>query len=314
MTSKDNLISIIIPCYNRIDLLSLAMKSISKQTYKSIEIILVDDNSPEGGIKKLADQYECRYIRNETNVGAQKSRNAGVKASIGEYIAFMDSDDLWSDCTKLERQLEILISRPNIAVVFTHIQYIDSFGTKFKEQSDKKDYSIDDYKQSVLKKDWVGTYSSVMVRRSDFIKVGMCSEQLPARQDWDLWIKMSQLGNAYRLGTVSIQYRIHEEQISSNPVKKIAGFLSLLETHSAKFVGVKGKSYLFSHFCKILLAIKLFKLDKAYTQRLLHLDRILLHLARLVIFPVMLIIKLPLLGNLIIGRLSKTYLFKGYSL
>ena len=91
------LISVIIPTYNRGALLGRAIRSVLAQSYRNIEIIVVDDASDDysGAVVKEFSDNRLSYIRHDSNMGGAKARNTGIKAAKGEYIAFQDSDDEW---------------------------------------------------------------------------------------------------------------------------------------------------------------------------------------------------------------------------
>ena len=94
---REELISVIIPTYNRRDKVTYAVKSVLDQTYSNIEVIIIDDASTdntEAEIKKIKDD-RIRYIYMEKNHGAEGARNVGIKEANGTYIAFQDSDDIW---------------------------------------------------------------------------------------------------------------------------------------------------------------------------------------------------------------------------
>jgi glycosyltransferase involved in cell wall biosynthesis len=102
----NQLVSVIIPTYNRGDLIGRAIASVIAQTYQNLEIIVVDDASTEDIAQEIAhiDDPRLRYIHHETNLGGSAARNTGIKAAQGEFVAFLDSDDVWLP-HKLQRQL-----------------------------------------------------------------------------------------------------------------------------------------------------------------------------------------------------------------
>ena len=250
------MVSIIIPVYNRGDLLEKTLSSIKFQEGIDFEIIVVDDNSTEENIENITNKYGALYLKNIGNLGAQKSRNKGVEFSKYEYIAFLDSDDLWVSQNKLLLQYNILNERKDISIVFTTLEYIDGLGNITSRQEDQCDIDFNNFIRKILRKDIIGTYSSVMMRKKDFMKAGMCNTDLPARQDWDLWIRLSILGNAYKLADCITQYRIHENQISSAYSKKIDGFAQLLINHKKLFFSNgEMKSYHIHLFKLVLLSV-----------------------------------------------------------
>src|SRR6056297_3803158 len=135
----DNKVSIIIPTYNRKKLLKNAIQSVLKQTYKNLEIVIVDDGSSDG-TQNLIDNInnnKIKYIRNEKSVGGSQARNIGINNSTGKYITFLDDDDEYLP-EKIEKQV-LKFNNNNIGLVYTGVilNYID-LNIKYKIIPDKK--------------------------------------------------------------------------------------------------------------------------------------------------------------------------------
>ena len=114
-------VSVILPTYNRAQLIAQAIQSVLDQTYQDFELIIVDDGSKDETeeVVNSFDDERIRYARHEENKGANAARNTGIAMARGEYIAFQDSDDKWLP-EKLERQMRIfLITSTDIGVVYT---------------------------------------------------------------------------------------------------------------------------------------------------------------------------------------------------
>ena len=305
------MISIIIPVHNRADLLELTLTSIKRQLGIAYEIIVIDDNSSDIDIENITLQKGAIYLKNETNLGAQKSRNKGVMYSKYDYIAFLDSDDLWFDTSKLLKQYEVLTFHQDISIVYTSLEYIDANEQLISRQSTTPDIIHNNFIKTILKKDIIGTYSSVMIRKSDFINAGMCNTNLPARQDWDLWIRLSILGNAYKLGYCFTQYRIHENQISSAHEKKIDGFAQLLLNHKNLFKRHKIILTFHKHLLKLILLSTIQNSTSINYQNLMKQEfpfsALYIGIAKFVKF----LLTLPIAGWPIKKLLASTYLFKG---
>ncbi len=108
------LVSVIIPTYNRADLIGHTLDSAINQSYRNLEIIVIDDGSvdnTEEVVKAIGDS-RIRYIRHQTNCGGSTARNTGIEAARGEYIAFLDSDDIWVP-NKIQLQLASIQMHPH---------------------------------------------------------------------------------------------------------------------------------------------------------------------------------------------------------
>ncbi|MEN6553319.1 MAG: glycosyltransferase [Methanobacterium sp.] len=184
-------VSVIIPTYNRAHLIPRAIKSVLNQTYHDIEIIIVDDSSTDNTeeiIKSFKD-VNLKYIRHDINKGASAARNTGIKASKGEYIAFQDSDDEWFP-DKLEQQMEVFADvYPEVGVVYSGFYRIEA-DKKIYLPSDRLPQKEGNIHNELLKGNFVGT-PTVLMKKECFKNKRYFDENLPALEDWELWIELS---------------------------------------------------------------------------------------------------------------------------
>ena len=158
-------VSVIIPTYNRAELLKVAIASVLSQTYKDFEIIVIDDASHDNTQELLTSLKDkrIRYIRHETNKRISAARNTGIVNSHGNYIAFLDDDDEWLP-EKLQLQVDFLEnSPPIIGVVYTGFYKIDKASGKILEQitPTKKGFIFGD----LIAQNWVGTFDGSLKER-----------------------------------------------------------------------------------------------------------------------------------------------------
>ncbi len=111
------LVSVIIPTFNRLEFLKKAVESVEKQSCRDFELIIVDDGSVDG-TEEYLESCPVKYIRLEHSGFPDRVRNAGAKAASGQYLAFLDSDDLWKP-EKLARQIDYLSAYPKIEICHT---------------------------------------------------------------------------------------------------------------------------------------------------------------------------------------------------
>ena len=219
-------VSVIIPTYNRSKLLRVAIESVLAQTYPNIEIIVVDDGSTDDTAEVVA-QYVGRvtYLR-QANQDVAAARNTGIRAASGEYLTFLDDDDLIMP-TKIERQVQVLASRPKVGLVHCRFYYADKDGNYL-------------YKAGLLPEGkvlprlvcsnfvWVG---APLIRRRCFDQVGLFDEEIPSvTADWDMWLRIAQAG--YRFACVQEvlgAYRIQRDSMMSDVAKLERGMLAVLE-------------------------------------------------------------------------------------
>jgi glycosyltransferase involved in cell wall biosynthesis len=229
----NKLISIIIPTYNReTTILNRAVQSVLNQTYKDIEIIVVNDNPTTSSLYDKIFNY-CKEIKIKcifsNGKGAAVARNRGVENAHGDFIAFLDDDDEWLP-DKLMLQYA-LFNEPNVGMV-----YCRGYTMNTKNPITIMPYATDSYyKTSVtyndlLLKNYIGTTTQIIVRKSDFFSVGGFDENFPARQDYDLCIRMSKKAKCLGVDDYLFIHYLHDsEQITKNSRHGMVGYKKLLK-------------------------------------------------------------------------------------
>lgn len=227
----DPLISVIIPVYNGEKYLSLAIESIINQTYKNLELIIINDGSSDRTleiIRKFTTQDRRIRLINRENKGLIFSLNEGVDAANGKFIARMDADDI-SYKNRIETQLNY-IDKYNLDIVGSTVEYI----------GDKKGYRVypsnDDEIKMALTIGCPLAHPSVFGRANIF-KEYRYSQLAKNHEDYELWCRMAK--NGVRFGNVIsplLKYRIHESQISTkNRIEQIDGSLVTMIQYCAHY-------------------------------------------------------------------------------
>jgi glycosyltransferase involved in cell wall biosynthesis len=179
-------VSVIIPTFNRAHLLGRAIQSVLDQTFPAQEIIVVDDGSSDDTPKLMAESFpQCIYLQ-QSNRGVSAARNLGIATASGDWLAFLDSDDEWLP-SKLAAQRETLEQQPDIKICHTEEIWIRN--GKRVNQMNKHAKCGGHIFQRCLPL-CVISPSSVMIHRSLFDQVGNFDEQLPACEDYDLWLRI----------------------------------------------------------------------------------------------------------------------------
>lgn len=192
-------VSVVIPVYNRESTIKKALRSVLNQTFEDFEVIVVDDGSIDNTQQVVSSIYDPRikYIRNEKNRGAPVARNRGIKYSRGKYVALLDSDDWWLP-EKIEKQVKILDNESKkTGVVYTDLIYKNEDKSKYKIL--KKGIKKHNIYHELLKRNIVGSCSSVMIRKLCFEDVGYFDINLPSFQDMDMWIRLAKVYDFYYL-------------------------------------------------------------------------------------------------------------------
>lgn len=236
------LVSVITPVYNCEKYIDRTLNSIFNQTYKNIEIVLVDDQSPDKSadiIKSYQKSHpEIIYYLQPRNMGAGHARNKALELAKGQYVAFLDADDLWKK-DKIEKQVELLQKKKG-GLCFTAIEMIDGEDRVIKGKRKVKQQI--DYK-FLLSNTMIPT-SGVMVDRC--IKGDFRMHIRRGGQDYATWLRLLRDGStAYGIDEALVSYRIDGESLSSNKLKSISQIWEI-QTHDE---GIN-KLFVFFHIIK----------------------------------------------------------------
>lgn len=185
-------VSVVIPTYNRAELLARSVESVQRQTYRKWEIIIVDDCSTDDTeqIVKDFEDYRIRYIRNEKNLGAGASRNRGVELARYKYIAFQDSDDVWR-CDKLEKQMEYMSIHYEYDMVYCSFLKHYSDGNEIIVPNRQTGNRQGDMRTTLLINNMIGT-PTILIKKECFMICGGFDEELRSIEDWDFVVRASE--------------------------------------------------------------------------------------------------------------------------
>ena len=212
------MVSIIMPAFNCEKFLEESVKSVINQTYTEWNLIIIDDSSTDQ-TSQLADMFAAsddriKVIHNERNVGVGSSRNRGVKETFSEWIAFLDSDDLW-DPEKLEKQIRFSQRNPEAALIYTASSFITEAGTKI-------DYILHVpskiNRRKLLKQNLISC-SSVLVKRDLLLEHPMPTEG-ELHEDFATWLDiLCYEPYAYGIDEPLLTYRVSAGSKSGNKIK-----------------------------------------------------------------------------------------------
>lgn len=230
------LVSVIIPLYNREDTIRKAAESVLKQTYKDLELIIVDDCSGDGSVEvvrsMLGEDPRIRLILSEKNGGACLARNKGIDAAKGELVAFHDSDDIWHP-DKLEKSLKAL-EREGADMVFSSFRRIGKSGMQ-KGSCIIPEYDLNQYEdkfKQVLLKNCVSTQTIVI--KKEVLKQVRFDERFPRFQDWEFTLQVLKQGySVYFIKEALVDCYVLDDSITANFDKAEKAY-RLLEKKYAK--------------------------------------------------------------------------------
>jgi len=208
-------VSVIIPLYNEEKYIIDCINSVINQTYKNIEIIIVDDKSTDNSLKKIKKIKDKRIkiIKLKENKGVSNARNIGVEVSTGDYICFLDSDDFWNK-EKLEKQLKFIKDK---AFIYSDYIYTKANGKPIKKAKVPKSLT---YKEA-LKNTCIFT-STVMFDMSKIEKKDLWMPKLKMGEDTYVWWNVLKKGiTAYGMNEALSNYRLKKNSLSSNKFRAI---------------------------------------------------------------------------------------------
>ncbi|OJI09298.1 MAG: hypothetical protein COV08_01725 [Candidatus Vogelbacteria bacterium CG10_big_fil_rev_8_21_14_0_10_49_38] len=214
-------VSINLPAYNRASFLPATIESVLKQSFTDWELLIFDDgstdNTKEVLIPFLTDP-RINYHKNETNLGICRTRNLALQASRGQYVAVLDSDDLWLDSDKLKQQVEFLDTHLDHNLIGTGVIELDQANQELKRHLPPVD---DEAIRKIILEKNPFAHSSVMYRREVALGAGGYPENLDGIEDYDLWFKLGRHGKFANLGTFALGYRRHPGNISQTARRRL---------------------------------------------------------------------------------------------
>jgi len=195
---SEPLVSVFIPTKNRLELLTRAIESVKAQTYKNIEIVVVDDGSTDGTWDYLQQENQANgviIIRNEESQGACAARNAAILASTGDFVTGLDDDDYFT-LDRINQFVNRWKNSGTVAGLFDSVQVLTPNGSVVRHENQLVTY------ENLRASNQVG--SLVFAPRNHYIEAGLFDKAMPAWQDWDLWIRMARIfGDFVNIGCTS---------------------------------------------------------------------------------------------------------------
>lgn len=208
------LVSVVVPTFNRANLLPEAVDSVRQQTFESWELLVVDDGSSDGTeavMKRFLDDPRINYLRQD-NRGQAAARNAGINSARGDLVAFLDSDNRWLP-HKLAAQVAFMGENPNTDVLYGETERIDNAGKTWPSPTRRR-FSGVVWKELLV--DNFVNFNTAIVRRHRLTEVGGMNEQVRCGDDYDLWLRLASRSTFHFLPGVVAQYRVEGPRISDD--------------------------------------------------------------------------------------------------
>ncbi|WP_165066852.1 glycosyltransferase family 2 protein [Paludisphaera rhizosphaerae] len=224
---SSQLVSCVIPAYNYGHLVSRAVESALAQTYREIEVIVVDDGSTDGTAERLAPYRDrIRYFYQE-NRGLSAARNAGIRLARGEWVAFLDADDVWHP-RKTEVQLNVAAGRSDVALIGSP-KYYSTMPEHLPPNPVVRQLGVREFLLSAP----IGP-SSALVRRTCFDEVGYFDEALSSIEDRDMWLRVASRHAAIQVDCPCWYYERHPDQMSRHSARMYLNYERVLRKFFAE--------------------------------------------------------------------------------
>ncbi|MEA2552895.1 MAG: hypothetical protein QOJ65_1071 [Fimbriimonadaceae bacterium] len=209
-------VSVLVTCYNHLRFLPAAYEGVLNQTYKDWEIITIDDGSTDGTREWLSQRSEpVTRMFNEKNLGTYGSINVALSHAKGEFIAILNDDDLWAP-EKLQKQVELLDSHPNVGLVHTDGSFIDGDGKPMEGTPlgfEFPRFETGDVLLGLVYQNKI-IASGAMARRECFDQLGGFNEEFFGSGDWEMWFRIAERWQVGFVPEPLTFYRVHGDNAS----------------------------------------------------------------------------------------------------
>lgn len=217
-------VSVIIPVYNGENYIRHAVQSVVDQTYPNLEIIVVDDGSTDNTRNLVTNDFPSVLYVYQKNQGAAAARNLGIKKSTGEYLAFLDSDDIWLP-EKITRQMEAIAKDPEIKIIHTNIKVkVDG---QMQDTVYPTDHQAGRMFDNLLLQRGSVVCSTLLLHRECIEKVGYFDEELRTAEDVHLFLRLAYYYDFHFLND-ALTIKVHHESNLTNINNAYFGFGTLL--------------------------------------------------------------------------------------
>lgn len=221
-------ISVVIPAYNAQNTIKETIQSVLNQTFSDFEIIVINDGSTDETLNIVQTISDPRLkVFSYANAGPSISRNRGISNASGEFIAPLDSDDIWLP-DKLEAQLNALRDYPQAAIAYSWIDHINEQGNFLRKGTRNTDTG--NVYAKLLLVNFIVTTSNPLIRRTALTEVGEFNPNLKWADDRDMWIRLAARHEFVCVPAVHILYRQSSYSLSANIIRQCNGSITVLKT------------------------------------------------------------------------------------
>lgn len=206
-------ISVVIPAYNASRTILETIRSVQQQTFSDFEVILINDGSTDDLLERLNAVVDTRLkVFSYPNAGLPTARNRGIKHAKGEFITFLDADDLWA-ADKLELQLQALQTHPKAGVAYSWTCFMDEQGQSYHLA--QPIFFEGNVLADLLVRNFLASGSNPMIRTAAIASVGAFDPDLKSCEDWDYWLRLAEQWEFVVVPKPQIYYRKSASSMSA---------------------------------------------------------------------------------------------------
>jgi glycosyltransferase involved in cell wall biosynthesis len=250
MAKSQPLVSVIVPCYKMGRYVAEALQSVASQTYLRWEVIVVDDCGPDDGTQEAVKAFAARcqnhrveYLRHAQNLGVSATRNTAIATAQGDFVAFLDPDDLWYS-SHLSHCIAAFLADEALAVVTASVEvFWDGELARSPGRANVENWKRQYFPESLAIHNFIPP-SATLVRRNALLDTGGfdVSPGLQHIEDYDLWIRLAAKGYGFTfLDEVTARYRKHDAAATADLEKDRQRNHELRARHIGFFMGMQGK-------------------------------------------------------------------------
>jgi glycosyltransferase involved in cell wall biosynthesis len=223
-------VSVVIPTYRRADCIEETLASVFAQTFQDFEVIVINDGSPDNTAAKLLPWVQSGRIRyyEQPNAGQSAARNRGIGIARGEFLALLDDDDLWPR-ENLEWQVARLRANPRAVLCYG---YAETFGLGQNYRLPAGAGPQGNVGAEIVRGNPISSPGQVLVRTDAVRKLGAFDPAIRGAEDWDLWIRLGEVGEFIYEERCSLHYRQHPHSVSQNPRRMFRAGMQVLHKHA----------------------------------------------------------------------------------
>jgi glycosyltransferase involved in cell wall biosynthesis len=221
------IISVVLPVYNGEKTITETINSVLKQTFTDFELIVINDGSQDSTLNIINEITDPRIqVYSYPNKGLAASRNRGIAQATGQYICFIDADDLWT-IDKLDAQFKALQENSQAALAYSWTDYIDE-SSQFIRSGSYMSVMGDVY-ANLLLVDFLENGSNPLIRSEALAAVGNFDESLTSAEDWDMWLRLAARYPFVAVSSAQILYRVSANSMSANVLRMEAETMLVIE-------------------------------------------------------------------------------------